>query len=130
MAALPLYANAQAPAAAPSDTLTLPSGVRVQTVLSSTSGARPAADSVVLVRYRGMLENGREFDSSRGQSVQLPLNRVIACWTEGLQQLTIGTRARLFCPSATAYGKRGAGGGVIPPDANLIFEIELVDILP
>jgi FKBP-type peptidyl-prolyl cis-trans isomerase FkpA len=131
-AALMAPAQADTPASKPSDTRILPSGVRVQTLVSSTSAAYPTADSVVLVHYRGHLEDGREFDSSyeRGQPLRLPLNRVIPCWTEGLQQLSIGTQARLFCPSNTAYGARGAGNGVIPPHANLIFEIELVDILP
>lgn len=125
--------GAQAQGVAPGDATlrTLPSGVGLQILSSSTSGAHPGATSVVLVHYRGMLENGVEFDSSykRGQPARLPLDRVIPCWTEGLQQLTIGTKARLYCPAATAYGKRGAGG-VIPPDARLTFEIELVDILP
>lgn len=81
------------------------------------------------MHYRGTLENGTEFDSSyrRGQPATFPLNRVIPCWTEGVQKLKIGGKAKLLCPSNLAYGSRGIPG-TIPPDAPLIFEVELLEI--
>ena len=93
------------------------------------AGASPAAADTVKVHYRGTLVNGKEFDSSyrRGQPLEFPLNRVIKCWTEGVQMMKVGGKAKLFCPSGIAYGPQGAGG-VIPPDATLVFEVELLDI--
>jgi len=83
----------------------------------------------VRVHYRGTFPDGREFDSSKGaRPAEFPLNRVIRCWTEGVQKMKEGGKARLICPPATAYGERGAGGGVIPPNATLHFEIELLSI--
>jgi FKBP-type peptidyl-prolyl cis-trans isomerase FkpA len=83
----------------------------------------------VKVNYRGTLADGTEFDSSyrRGQPAEFPLNRVIPCWTEGLQRMKAGGKAKLTCPPAIAYGSRGAGG-VIPPNATLTFEVELLAI--
>jgi FKBP-type peptidyl-prolyl cis-trans isomerase FkpA len=107
---------------------TLPSGVAIEHTRAG-SGAAPKASDTVSVHYRGTLDNGTEFDSSykRGQPTEFPLNRVIPCWTEGLQKKKVGGKARLTCPSATAYGPRGAGG-VIPPNATLAFEVELLAI--
>jgi FKBP-type peptidyl-prolyl cis-trans isomerase FkpA len=100
------------------------------TVLKEGSGASPAATDVVKVHYRGTFPDGREFDSSygRGQPAEFPLNRVIRCWTEGVQRMKVGAKARLVCPPGIAYGERGAGS-VIPPNATLHFEIELLDIV-
>lgn len=97
--------------------------------LKDGAGARPTATDVVRVHYRGTFPDGREFDSSfkRGTPAEFPLNRVIPCWTEGLQKMQVGGKARLTCPPAIAYGERGAGG-VIPPNATLNFEVELLDI--
>lgn len=98
--------------------------------LKEGTGASPAATDVVKVHYRGTFpDSGREFDSSykRGQPTEFPLNRVIPCWTEGLQLMKPGGKARLTCPPAIAYGERGAGG-VIPPNATLVFEVELVSV--
>jgi FKBP-type peptidyl-prolyl cis-trans isomerase FkpA len=99
-------------------------------VLKEGSGASPAATDVVKVHYRGTFPDGREFDSSygRGQPAEFPLNRVIRCWTEGVQRMKVGAKARLVCPPGIAYGERGAGS-VIPPNATLHFEIELLDIV-
>lgn len=109
--------------------VTLPSGLIYQS-LQEGSGASPSATDTVRVHYRGTLaDGGKEFDSSyaRGEPAEFPLNRVIPCWTEGLQKMKVGGKARLTCPPAIAYGARGAGG-VIPPNATLNFEIELLAV--
>ena len=100
--------------------------------LQEGPGAAPAATDTVKVHYRGTFPDGREFDSSykRGEPASFPLNRVIKCWTEGLQRMKVGSKARLTCPAAIAYGERGAGGGEIPPNAVLRFEVELLAINP
>jgi FKBP-type peptidyl-prolyl cis-trans isomerase FkpA len=84
----------------------------------------------VKVHYRGILQsNGQEFDSSykRGQPISFPLQGVIACWTQGLQKMSVGGHAKLTCPAPTAYGAQGAGS-LIPPNSVLIFEVELLAI--
>ncbi len=105
-----------------------PSGIEITTLKEGT-GASPKASDTVKVHYRGTLTNGAEFDSSykRGQPATFPLNRVIPCWTEGVQTLKVGGKARFLCPSKLAYGSGGIPG-TIPPDAPLIFEVELLDI--
>jgi len=110
------------------ETVTSSSGLIYQSIKAGT-GAQPAATDVVRVHYRGTLPDGREFDSSyrRGQPAEFPLNRVIPCWTEGLQRMKVGGKSKLTCPPAIAYGSRGAGG-VIPPNATLLFEVELLGI--
>ena len=94
------------------------------------AGDSPTATDNVKVHYRGTLPDGKEFDSSikRGEPATFPLNRVIACWTEGLQRMHPGGKAVLTCPPEIAYGERGAGG-VIPPNATLRFEVELIAVL-
>jgi FKBP-type peptidyl-prolyl cis-trans isomerase FkpA len=93
------------------------------------SGKSPSASSTVEVNYRGTLTNGKEFDSSykRKQSISFPLSGVIPCWTEGVQKMKVGGKAQLVCPPELAYGARGAGSDV-PPNATLIFEVELLNI--
>jgi FKBP-type peptidyl-prolyl cis-trans isomerase FkpA/FKBP-type peptidyl-prolyl cis-trans isomerase FklB len=93
------------------------------------SGSSPNASDQVKVHYRGTLTDGTEFDSSikRGQPASFPLNGVIKCWTEGLQQMKAGGKSRLVCPSSTAYGDRGSPP-VIPPGATLVFEVELLEV--
>lgn len=110
------------------ETETLPSGVSV-THLKRGSGPSPKASDSVTVHYRGTLENGTEFDSSfaRNKPISFPLARVIPCWTEAMQTLKVGGKARLTCPSDTAYGKRGMPG-TIPPNSTLNFEVELLGI--
>lgn len=92
-------------------------------------GPRPVATSTVRVHYKGMFPDGREFDSSyqRGEPIEFPLNGVIKCWTEGVALMRVGGAARLTCPSSIAYGARGAGG-VIPPNATLVFEVVLLGV--
>lgn len=98
------------------------SGLQYQ-ILQVGQGAMPAATSQVTVNYRGSLIDGTEFDS--GEAVSFPLNRVIPGWTEGLQLMKEGAKYRFFIPADLAYGERGAGGS-IPPNAALIFDVELV----
>ncbi len=98
--------------------------------LSEGTGASPAATDKVKVHYTGKLTDGKVFDSSvqRGKPVEFPLNGVIPCWTEGVQKMKVGGKARLVCPAAIAYGDRGAGQA-IPPGATLDFEVELIEIV-
>ena len=98
--------------------------------LKDGTGASPAATDKVKVNYRGTFPDGKEFDSSysRNQPAEFPLNRVIKCWTEGVQMMKVGGKAKLTCPAAIAYGEKGAGGGLIPPNATLLFEVELLGI--
>ena len=121
-------ADFAATAAKAKGAIVTPSGL-VYLSLKDGSGASPAAADVVKVHYRGTLANGTEFDSSfkRNEPAQFPLNGVIPCWTEGVQRMKVGGKARLTCPPAIAYGERGAGG-VVPPNATLQFEVELLDI--
>ena len=120
-----------ASAAAESGAVVTPSGL-VYRSLKDGIGASPAATDTVQVHYRGTFPDGREFDSSykRNKPASFPLNRVIKCWTEGLQRMKVGGSARLTCPAAIAYGDKGAGGGEIPPGAVLRFEVELLAINP
>ena len=99
--------------------------------LVAGKGASPKPTDKVKVHYTGRFLDGRVFDSSveRGQPADLPLNRVIKCWHEGMQLMKVGGKAKFYCPSALAYGERGAGGGRIPPNAPLTFEIELLGIV-
>jgi FKBP-type peptidyl-prolyl cis-trans isomerase len=98
-------------------------------VLTEGTGAKPKATDTVLVHYRGTFPDGREFDSSykRNEPISFPLNGVIAGWTEGLQLMPVGSKYRFTIPPHLGYGARGAGG-VIPPNATLIFEVELLEI--
>ena len=102
----------------------------VITSLKEGTGALPKSTDTVKVHYRGTLTNGKEFDSSygRGQPATFPLNRVIPCWTEGVQTIKVGGKAKLVCPPNLAYGNRGVPG-TIPPDSTLVFEIELLEIV-
>jgi FKBP-type peptidyl-prolyl cis-trans isomerase FkpA len=98
--------------------------------LKEGTGASPKDTDTVRVHYRGTLVDGKEFDSSykRGQPAEFPLNGVIKCWTEGVQKIKVGGKAKLVCPPTIAYGERGAGAS-IPPNATLVFEVELLDIV-
>lgn len=126
--ALALALSTLASQAATAPVETLPSGVKISHSMVGT-GASPKATDTVKVHYRGTLADGKEFDSSykRNAPATFPLNRVIPCWTEGVQKIKVGGKATLTCPPATAYGERGAPGAV-PPNATLTFEVELLSI--
>lgn len=105
------------------------SGLVITTVKPGT-GASPAKGDTVKVHYHGTLIDGIVFDSSvqRGEPATFPLDRVIPCWTEGVQQMKVGGKSRLVCPADLAYGDRGAPPR-IKPGATLVFEIELLEIV-
>lgn len=118
-----------ASAAQAAEPVTTASGLVYQSLTEGT-GASPAARDTVRVHYRGYFpDTGKEFDSSiaRGQPIDFPLNGVIPCWTEALQKMKVGGKAKLTCPASIAYGSRGAGG-VIPPNATLNFDVELISV--
>lgn len=99
--------------------------------LNEGTGASPAATDTVTVNYRGTQVDGKEFDSSykRGKPAEFKLSGVIPCWTEGLQKMKTGGKARLVCPASIAYGDKGAGD-LILPGATLDFEVELLEVKP
>ncbi|RKH11014.1 FKBP-type peptidyl-prolyl cis-trans isomerase [Corallococcus sp. CA053C] len=107
----------------------LPSGV-IYRELKAGTGKTPRAIDTVKVHYKGTLVDGTEFDSSysRGMPVEFPLNGVIPCWTQGVQKMKVGAKAKLTCPASTAYGERPPQGSRIPPNAVLQFDVELVDV--
>ena len=128
---IPVFAQSEAAAAAAKEAgaVVTASGL-VYRSLKDGTGAQPASSSdTVKVHYRGTLPDGKEFDSSykRNAPIDFPLNGVIPCWTEGVQRMKVGGKAKLTCPPGIAYGSRGAGG-VIPPNATLHFEVELLGI--
>lgn len=97
-------------------------------VVTMGDGAKPAATDTVKVHYRGTLLDGTEFDSSyaRNEPISFALNRVIAGWTEGVQLMPIGSKFMFYIAPDLAYGE--GGGGPIPPNSTLVFEVELLDI--
>jgi FKBP-type peptidyl-prolyl cis-trans isomerase len=107
---------------------TTPSGLQYK-IITEGHGKSPKATDTVLVNYRGTTIDGTEFDSSykRNEPISFPLNGVIPGWTEGVQLIKEGGKIQLYIPSNLAYGSQGAGG-VIPPDATLIFDIELLKV--
>ena len=129
LAALVVGPHAAAAPAKPAAVQKTASGIEI-TMLVEGKGANPAASDVVKVNYRGTLADGKEFDSSykRNEPATFPLNRVIGCWKEGVQKLKVGGKAKLVCPPDQAYGPSGIPG-VIPGNATLTFEVELLDIV-
>ncbi len=107
-----------------------PSGLKVE-ILQVGKGPLPQKGQTVAVHYTGTLADGKKFDSSRdrGEPIRFTLGagQVIPGWDEGLALMTVGTRARLIVPPQLGYGAQGAGGGVIPPNATLVFDVELLD---
>ena len=105
----------------------LANGAVIQ-ITQKGKGKQPKATDTVKVHYEGTLLNGKIFDSSikRGQPAEFPLNQVISCWTLGLQEMKVGSKAKLYCPPATAYGDRQSGP--IPAGSLLVFDVELLEI--
>jgi FKBP-type peptidyl-prolyl cis-trans isomerase FkpA len=108
--------------------VTAPNGL-IYIPIEEGKGPSPKATDKVKVHYKGTLVDGKEFDSSykRGEPISFPLNGVIPCWTEGVQKMKVGGKAKLVCPAPIAYGENGRPP-VIPGGATLIFEIELISI--
>lgn len=110
-------------------TLTTPSGLKVE-ILKQGNGPKPKTGQTVSVHYTGTLSDGKKFDSSRDRgkpiNFKLGMGQVIPGWDQGLALLNVGTRAKLTIPPQLGYGARGAGN-VIPPNATLIFDVELLD---
>lgn len=108
--------------------ITTASGLQYE-ILTEGAGPKPTARDTVTVHYKGALTSGKVFDSSydRGAPISFPLNGVIKGWTEGLQLMSVGAKYRLTIPANLGYGAAGAGGA-IPPNATLIFEVELLKI--
>jgi FKBP-type peptidyl-prolyl cis-trans isomerase FklB len=108
---------------------TLASGLQYKVIKAGTGKVSPKAADTVVTHYRGTLVDGTEFDSSiqRGKPAEFEVSKVIPAWTEALQLMKVGDKWQLVVPSALAYGERGAGRA-IPPNATLIFEVELLEI--
>jgi peptidylprolyl isomerase len=122
---------AVAPLAAPAaSTVTLHDGLRYTDVRVG-KGPQPKSGQTVTVQYVGTFPNGKKFDSSRDRnepfSFTLGAQQVIPCWDEGIASMRVGGRRKLVCPPSLAYGERGAGG-VIPPNATLDFDVELLSV--
>ena len=115
--------------AAEPDAKAFPSGLVLKT-LRAGQGPSPTKTQKVRVHYEGKLTDGTIFDSSyrRNEPAEFPLNGVIPCWTEGVQKMHVGEKARLICPASIAYGERGQPP-TIPGGATLVFEVELLEIL-
>jgi FKBP-type peptidyl-prolyl cis-trans isomerase len=110
---------------------TTESGLQYE-VLKAGTGASPKKTDVVRVHYHGTLIDGKVFDSTikdKKEPAEFPVNRVIAGWTEALQLMKVGDKWRLVIPSELAYKERGTPGGPIPPNAVLVFEVELLEIV-
>jgi FKBP-type peptidyl-prolyl cis-trans isomerase len=106
----------------------LPSGLQYK-VITAGKGAKPKVTSTVVANYKGSLVDGKVFDTSYGKEpVSFPVSGVIKGWTEALQLMSPGAKWELYIPSDLAYGDQGAGQGVIPGGAALIFEVELISV--
>jgi FKBP-type peptidyl-prolyl cis-trans isomerase len=114
-------------AAPPADAKTTASGLAYKKLKPGSGGAKPKATDTVVVHYSGWTTDGKLFDSSltRGEPISFPLNRVIAGWTEGLQLMEPGEKARFWIPGKLAYGDNPGGGA---PAGTLVFDVELLEV--
>ena len=108
---------------------TTASGLQYQ-VMTEGKGAKPTVADTVSVQYKGTLLDGKTFDSSydRGEPAKFPLNQVVPGWQEGIALMPVGSKYKFWIPSKLGYGEKGTPGGPIPPNATLVFEVELLDI--
>jgi FKBP-type peptidyl-prolyl cis-trans isomerase FkpA len=109
---------------------TTPSGLQYQ-VITEGKGPKPKPTDVVRVNYKGTLLDGKTFDSSydRGEPATFPLNQVVPGWQEGIALMPVGSKYKFWIPAKLGYGDKGTPGGPIPPNATLVFEVELLDIV-
>ena len=100
-------------------------------VVTAGDGPRPSAEDTVKVHYKGTLLDGTSFDDSyeRGEPVTFPLSQVVPGWQEGIALMPVGSKYTFWIPSKLGYGERGTPGGPIGPNATLVFEVELLDIV-
>jgi len=120
-----LAKNAKAPGVQ-----TTASGLQYQ-VITEGKGAKPQPSDIVKVNYKGTLLDGKTFDSSydRGEPATFPLNQVVPGWQEGIAMMPVGSKYKFWIPAKLGYGDKGTPGGPIPPNATLVFEVELLDIV-
>jgi FKBP-type peptidyl-prolyl cis-trans isomerase FkpA/FKBP-type peptidyl-prolyl cis-trans isomerase FklB len=120
-----LAANAKKPGVQ-----TTPSGLQYQ-VVTEGKGPKPQPTDVVRVNYKGTLLDGKTFDSSydRGEPATFSLNQVVPGWQEGIAMMPVGSKYKFWIPAKLGYGDKGTPGGPIPPNATLVFEVELLDIV-
>jgi len=120
-----LAKNAKAPGVQ-----TTASGLQYQ-VITEGNGAKPQPTDIVKVNYKGTLLDGKTFDSSydRGEPATFPLNQVVPGWQEGIAMMPVGSKYKFWIPAKLGYGDKGTPGGPIPPNATLVFEVELLDIV-
>ena len=112
------------------DVKTTASGLQYQ-VVSEGTGPKPKPTDVVKVKYKGTTLDGKEFDSTEahgGEPAMMPVNKVIPGWSEGVQLMTVGSKYKFWIPAKLAYGEQGTPGGPIPPNATLVFDVELMSI--
>ncbi|PNS07899.1 FKBP-type peptidyl-prolyl cis-trans isomerase [Solilutibacter silvestris] len=112
------------------DVKTTASGLQYQ-VVSEGTGPKPKPTDVVKVKYKGVTLDGKEFDSTEahgGEPAAMPVNKVIPGWSEGVQLMPVGSKYKFWIPAKLAYGEQGTPGGPIPPNATLVFDVELVSI--
>jgi len=109
---------------------TTPSGLQYQ-VITEGKGPKPKPTDMVRVNYKGTLLDGKTFDSSydRGEPATFPLDQVVPGWQEGIALMPVGSKYKFWIPGKLGYGDKGTPGGPIPPNATLVFEVELLDIV-